>query len=367
MTRIVHIALPLAGVGVYISLLAKNISSEFENSVICNQKEDIIDLKNTDGSHLEIHHVDIKRKINIINDIRCLIKIIKILKNINPDIIHCHSAKPGILGRIAGFILSKKTFYTPHAYSYLSSESKYKKLFYKTLERFFGLLPAFTLTCSDSEYNKAIFDLKIKKDKVFVWKNSIEDIFDIETETKKYKNNDFLCSIGRPSYQKNTLLLVKSILKIKKKRPNIHLVLLGVGFYSPSLKKTENFIRDHNLETNITLISWLKRIESLSILKKSKLFISTSRYEGLSYATLEAFALGKPCVLTNVDGNKDLIEDGVNGYLVKEDSEDISKKVIALLDNTYLLNKMSCNSRKTYEDFYNIKNNITLLEELYLR
>lgn len=366
MPKILHIARPLTGVGVYISLVCKYIHKDFENIIICNESEENMKLEDSDKNEIKSYHAPIVRKISFLNDLKCLIKIIKIIKITNPDIIHCHSAKGGILGRVAGFITHKKTFYTPHAYSYLSTESKTKKTLYKFIEFFLGCLPSKTLACSKSEYKKAIFDLKLNKNKVLVWENSIEDIASLPLNTNSYRKKPFICSVGRPSFQKNTELLVASILEIKKTISNIHLVLLGVGFYSPSLKKINDFIKNNNLNDNITLIPWIDRQSSLSILRQSTIFVSTSRYEGLSYATLEALAFSKPCVLTNVDGNKEAVVNGRNGFLVDENKEDISKKIIQILKDELLINSMSLKSRELYEKFYNIKINIKYLEKLYL-
>lgn len=367
MIKILHIARPIAGVGVYISLLAKHIdNSLFKNFLICNEGENIIEVRNKSGNKIETFHVNIIRKINLINDLKSVFQIIKIIRKVNPDIIHCHSAKAGILGRIVGFFLKKKTFYTPHAYSYLSSDSRLKTIIFKNIERFFGFFPSKTLACSKSEYERAIFELKIKRSKVFIWENSIEDVSHLNLEKSEIIKGEYICSIGRPSYQKNTELLVKSILRIKKVKPEIHLVILGVGFYSPSLKKIESFILKNNLSKNITLIPWLDRKKSLSILKNSLLYVSTSRYEGLSYAAIEALSLGKPCVLTNVDGNKDLIKNNYNGFLVKESSLDVSEKILKIINSEKLLLNMSKNAKKKFENFYNIENNIKILEKLYL-
>jgi glycosyltransferase involved in cell wall biosynthesis len=368
MVKILHIARPIAGVGVYISLLSKYIdSNKFSNAIICNTKENIISVNNDCGIKIHNYHCELKREIRIINDIKCLIKIFRIVKNLKPDILHCHSAKSGILGRIIGFVTNTRTIYTPHAYSYLSAESKKQSFLLKNIERFFGFFPSKTLACSSSEYNRAIVDLKIKKEKVDLWNNSIENkIESIDSEFLLKLPEDFICSIGRPSYQKNTELLVNAVLIIKQTHPKIHLVILGVGFYSPILKKIENNILKNNLSSNITLIPWLERAKSLAILDKSMLYVSASRYEGLSYSVIEALSLSKPCVLTNVDGNKDLVKDNYNGFLVKEDANEMAKKIIMILNDNELKRNMQKKSRKEFECFYDIKKNIKTLENLYL-
>ena len=225
-----------------------------------------------------------------------------------------------------------------------------------------------TLACSVSEYNKSLNDLKITKRKVLVWKNSIERIIYTKAPTEyTLKNQDYICAIGRPSFQKNTLLLIKSILVAKKDLPNIQLVILGVGFYSPDKEVIEIFIKKYNLEKNITLIPWLKREESLHLLKNSKFLVSTSRYEGLPYSVIEAFALSKPCLLSNVDGHRDIIINNYNGFLAQENSKDISKKIIIMLKNKALLKEMSFNSRTFFEEFFLIEKNIKKLENIYLQ
>ena len=185
MIKILHIARPVAGVGVYISLLSKHINEEqFSNSIICNNKDENICINNASGVKIDHFHCNLRREINFVNDIKCVFNIIRILKEVKPDIIHCHSAKSGVLGRIAGRVLKIKTVYTPHAYSYLSAESKTKKNILRKIERFFGLFYGYTFACSNSELLRAINDLKIKKEKVLLWNNSIEN--KVITKESKY-------------------------------------------------------------------------------------------------------------------------------------------------------------------------------------
>ena len=363
MLKIVHIAKPVGGVGVYIDLLTQHLNKDnFKHIILYNEEE--VDLQA--NPLREIFHIPLIREIKPVRDFRCLLQIITLLKELKPDRIHCHSAKAGILGRLAGAYLKISTVYTPHAYSYLSAESNFKRLFFKSIEKAFRVFPAKTIACSYSEYNRTINDLKFEEKKVFLWKNSIADIIKKKQETTKSKlPKHFICSIGRPSYQKNTELLVETILEVKKSIKEIQLVILGVGFYSPFYKKVENFIKKNDLSNNITLIPWLQREEVIEVLRKSKFYISTSRYEGLPYSIIEALALSKPCIVTSVDGNKDLIKTNYNGFLIKDDSLKLSQAVIELFKNEDLLKRMSIGARKTFEDNYNIEKTITQLETIY--
>ncbi|WP_075340543.1 glycosyltransferase [Tenacibaculum agarivorans] len=367
MVKIVHIAKPIGGVGVYINLLCKHLkSNSFQNILLCNKEDNLIEIKNVNDSLINIYDVNLKREISIYNDFKCLLNIIKLIRKIQPELIHCHSAKAGILGRIAGAYLNIPTLYTPHAYSYLSAETKIKRILFKKIEKIFKWFPAKTLACSTSEYNRTINDLNFNSKKVLQWNNSIENNFDLVNINLKLPEN-FICSIGRPSFQKNTQLLIKSIYQIKKTIPNIKLVILGVGHYSPDLKKIEELIHNLDLTDNINLIPWLNRNETISVLNMSLMYISTSRYEGLPYALIEAMALSKACVVTNVDGNKDLVINNLNGFLTQQNSLDVASKTISILKDDGLRKKMEQQSFNLYDQKFNIKKNIIELENKYMK
>ena len=337
MIRVVQIGIPIAGVGVYIELLASHIDDEkFEVFLIGNIEKEDFEILNKSKIPITKIHIDLVREINLYKDLKSLLQIINKIKQLKPDLIHCHSAKAGILGRITGLLLNTPTFYTPHAYSFLSTDNKIKRSFYRIIEKLFRLSPAFTLACSKSEYNRTIHELNFESRKVYLWPNSI----DVPREDNLDKHDfsfppNYICSIGRPSYQKNIEMLIETINYIKKSIINIHLVIIGTGLPSTFFQtRIESLINEYNLENNITLIPWIKREDVLKIIRESVLYLSSSRYEGLPYAILEALSCSKPCIVTNVDGNNDLIIENYNGFLVEVgDSKGMAKKVMEIMNN----------------------------------
>jgi len=368
--RVVQIGIPIAGVGVYIELLASHIDDEkFEVFLIGNIEKEDFEILNKSKIPITKIHIDLVREINLYKDLKSLLQIINKIKQLKPDLIHCHSAKAGILGRITGLLLNTPTFYTPHAYSFLSTDNKIKRSFYRIIEKLFRLSPAFTLACSKSEYNRTIHELNFESRKVYLWPNSI----DVPREDNLDKHDfsfppNYICSIGRPSYQKNIEMLIETINYIKKSIINIHLVIIGTGLPSTFFQtRIESLINEYNLENNITLIPWIKREDVLKIIRESVLYLSSSRYEGLPYAILEALSCSKPCIVTNVDGNNDLIIENYNGFLVEVgDSKGMAKKVMEIMDNKEELKRISSNSRIFFLDNYDINKNIIKLEEIYL-
>ena len=85
----------------------------------------------------------------------------------------------------------------------------------------------------------------------------------------------------------------------------------------------------------------------------------------MPYAVLEALALSRVCVVTKVDGNKDVVKNNYNGFTVPPKASEIAEKIIIIWNNEEKRKKMEENSRKIFEQFFKIDKNIHLLEKIY--
>ena len=102
MIKILHIAMPIGGVGTYIQLLTKYVQTEMFNTVLlCNKDDKIPIIKNASGEKIATYYIPLQREINPIKDIQCMMDMIKKIKQIQPDVLHCHSAKAGIFRKIS--------------------------------------------------------------------------------------------------------------------------------------------------------------------------------------------------------------------------------------------------------------------------
>lgn len=160
--------------------------------------------------------------------------------------------------------------------------------------------------------------------------------------------------------------MVDVLKELKKEKPKIHLVLMGVGFYSPNLVTVKKLIKKYALQNNITLLEWTRREDIFNIIKHSKLYISTARYEGLPYSIIEALALKKACVATDADGNRDLIKNNENGFVIfDENVENFKNKVVNLLQDDDLRTQFETNAFAKFNANFNIENTIRSLETIY--
>ncbi len=367
--KIIHILHAVGGVDVSLRLILANIDSEkFESVVIHGDSDKNEPFLNDKNIPVKNYPISIIRNINPAKDYKAIATANKIIKSEAPALIHAHSAKGGVIGKIVGKMNNIPVLHTPQAYSFLSAESNLKKNVFLGLEKFLSRWNNKILASSNSEKNRALNEVGYNKEGVLLFNNCINAITEIPNlSIEKTWPDEYICSVGRPSFQKNIELMIEVLRELKEKKPNIHLVLMGVGYHAPNLEQVKSLISKYDLDVNITLLEWTKREDIFNIIKNSKLYISTARYEGLPYSVIEALALKKACVVTDADGNRDLIRDNKNGYVIKnENSAAFANSVLYLLNNSDKREQFEAYSFKLFNEHFNIKNTIHKLEEIYM-
>jgi glycosyltransferase involved in cell wall biosynthesis len=365
--KVAHILHSVGGVEVALRLILEYIDDQkFENIVIQGTSDSNTPFHDKSNNGVKTFMLPIIREISPLNDFKAIYKAYRIIKKEKPDVIHAHSAKGGVIGRIVGALTNTPTTYSPHAFSYLSTANPTKRKVYLGIEKFFAKGSSTVLALSESERQRAIKDVGFPENRVWLYNNSIEPIHEIKPlSIQKTWPDDYISNVGRPSYQKNTELLIRAVYKIKQQR-DIHLVIMGVGYHAGELDMVTKLIKELGLQNDVTLLAWTSREDVFNVVKNAQVYVSTSRYEGMPYSVIEAMSLGRACVVSDCDGNRDLIRDNFNGFVIKdENSELYANKIIRLLDDKEL-NDMFCNNAKEFfQGHFDVNKNITLLETIY--
>ncbi len=365
--KIVHILHSVGGVDVSLRQILQNLNtSDFENIVIhgiSDTQKKFVDKNSNSIVHYEL---PIYREISLKIDCLAIYRALKIIRKEKPDLIHSHSSKGGIIARIIGFLTGIKVLHTPQAFSFLSADNQTKKAFYLRLEKVFSKGNSVLLASSESELKRALDEVGIPKAKTALFNNAIEPIESfLELSIPKTWPDEYLCTVGRPCYQKNIEQLIRVLHEVNKTKET-HLVLLGVGHHADHLEEVEKLIAEFNLESKVTILNWTSREDVLNILSKSKLYVSAARYEGLPYAIIESLALSIPNVVSDCDGNRDLIKNDFNGYCIKENNvKEFSQRIITLLEDEKLYAEFSKNAKETFVKHHNIHEKINDLESIY--
>ncbi|MFW0736773.1 glycosyltransferase [Flavobacterium sp. T12S277] len=365
--KIAHILHSVGGVDVSLRQILQNINTlEFESIVIHGDSDTQALFQDKNFESIVEFKVPIHREISIKNDFLAIRKALKIIRKERPDLIHSHSTKGGVIARVIGFLTGIKVLHTPQAFSYLCTDKKIKKTAFLLIEKLLSKGNSVLLASSESELQRAIEEVGYARSKTALFNNAITPIDKVfRLSIPKTWPDKYLCSVGRPCYQKNTEELIRVLYEVNKTE-DIHLVLVGVGHHADQLEMVENLVLKLNLKDKITILNWTSREDVLHITSKSKLYVSTSRYEGLPYAIIESLALSIPNVVSDCDGNRDLIKNDFNGFCIKNnDTKEFSQKIIKLLREESLHNEFSRNAKDTFLKHHNIGQKIKDLESIY--
>lgn len=255
-----------------------------------------------------IHMIYVKsftREISPKKDLRAFYDIKKIAEKVKPDIIHLHSSKAGVIGRMAFDGKRIPLFYTPHGYSFLMQNYKpLKRMMFKRIEKICAKRNCTTISCSLGEQEET---LKLTKRAVYV--NNGINLEELEKGLKNIENKDHpltVFTLGRICYQKNPKLFNL----IAEQLPEVKFVWIGEGE-----------LRDELTAPNIEITGWMDRKDALRISMNADIFLLTSLWEGLPMSLLEAMYMRKLCVVNDIIGNHDVIHDGQNGYVCRSVEE----------------------------------------------
>ena len=188
----------------------------------------------------------------------------------------------------------------------------------------------------------------------------------LQTEIQNYNDNcERIIMVGRLDDQKNYSMAIEAIRLVKEEYPNIKLDIFGKGNQEESLLKE---IEEKGLADNISLKGWTQN--AVQELCQYDLYLMTSNYEGMPNALMEAMAVGLPCISTDCEtGPADLIEDGVNGYLVPVgDALALANRIKNVIKMSKEdREKMGCLARQNMQENYNNQAIASKWEELFER
>lgn len=345
----------------------------FESYVICKNegplssecnKHDITCLFNS----------NLVREISLFNDVIAFFRLYKIFRTKKFDIVHTHSSKTGVLGRVAAKLAGvPKIVHTVHGFSFPSTNNKMLKAIYFILEVIGAKCSDIIICLHNDDYNFAKNMLRINERKLLIIPNGVDlNKFSPPTISQKtIVKNKFdipdaslvIGMVGRLWIQKNPQCLLDASLELLKSNNNIHLVFVGDGELRNEL---ENIVQSHQLADQIHFYGWLS--DPSEILKLFDIFVLPSLWEGLPLAILEAQATGIPCIVSNIQGNNHLIHHNINGLLFESNnSVDLSDCLNVLINSASLRCELGNAGYSNIINNYSISERISRIERCYLK
>lgn len=334
MITVIHIAQCAGGVDRYLKMLLRRMDrTKFRHVLICSydfHKEDYVGLVES------VEYVEMKNSLSMSSDIKAIIEIRKIIKNIRPKIVYCHSSKAGGVGRIAAFGLQTTVIYNPHGWAFSMTGVGIKRFFFQFIEKILEPLTDKYVLISKYEYREAIKKITSKSKCVLI-ENGIdfEEMADRVSHSKLTRkdvglpdNGYVIGAVGRLSPQKAPDIFIRMASVVLKTIHNAYFVMVGGGEL-----KTEvlNLAKEYGIEQRLIIIEWTDNTVEYALLFDVAVLLS--RWEGFGLVLPEYMYLGKPIVATTAGAIPDIIKNGENGLLVDIDCPDQAAEAIIQLYN----------------------------------
>lgn len=298
----------------------------------------------------------------------------KLLGEIRPAIVHCHSTKAGAIGRFCAALRGRlPTVYTPNSFSFQMAEPKTRKRSVLTaIERLLGKVTGRLIAVSQTEYDLAIREGITGADATFLIPNGVnipqmDAAAGKRVATRQALNlsdsEPVVCFSARLAPQKMPEVVIKAAAALKSKGLSPTFLFIGGG---PLEADCRDLITQLQVEENVRLLGWKPYDEALSILAASDVMVLPSRYEGLPLAALEAQAVGAVPILTQVPGSQDAIKDGETGVFVPfNDPEALGAAIQKLLLSPEQRAAFAAAGKKHIQSRYNAALMAQSVEALY--
>jgi len=323
----------------------------------------------------EKYDISINRAPFKFSNIKAIRELKMLISDQQPDIIHCHTPMGGVVARIAAKSARKKygtkVIYTAHGFHFFKGAPIINWILYFSMERLLAPVTDCLITINDEDYKNALKFLKaasIKKiNGIGFDKSKFQNLNNKGQKSKTLKEK-----LGLPvesiilfyaaglEKNKNQNMLLKVLRTIRDSGKDAYLFLAGEGVLMEEYKRKAKYI---GISDYVVFLGWRDDIQE--VLKCVDVVTASSVREGLGVNILEAMAAGVPVVATNNRGHREIIKDGVNGFLVEIDEyEKMAKNVIELMESEYLRNEITKNAVNIM-DKYDISNVLESMMGIY--
>lgn len=326
--------------------------------------KDVGDLKSlAEGEGVEYRDVDMRREISPINDLKSLYRLIKLFRKERPDIVHANTPKGSLLGLLAAWITRvPHRIYNVNGLRFETATGNFRRLLI--------FMEKIACACANKVIPQSngvaeiVLRENITKKPLKVLHNGSGNGVDIaffdpelpEVKTKAKKIRGAFSGlsyvfVGRMVGDKGVNELVKAFDKLSKENNDVKLYLVGDKEEQLDPLRPETL---YTIENNPNILAVGKQSNVRPYLAASDIFVLPSYREGFPNVVLEASAMGLPCIVSDVNGATDAIQNGINGLIIpKGDDNALYEAMKKLYFDNNLCQNMANVSRSIVKERFN--------------
>jgi L-malate glycosyltransferase len=222
---------------------------------------------------------------------------------------------------------------------------------------------AFFASDANVSRDKAVsFGMDPEKTVIFPWGTDIEHFHPKHFQLPDPQSFTLFCNrTWEPIYGVD--VLAKAFVKVANANPDVNLILLGGGSEGSRIRQ---FLMHGGVLDRVHFGGHVSQADLPHWYHMADLYISPSHVDGSSVSLMEALACGLPCLVSDIPGNREWVENGVNGWLFRDgDVEALAEKILNAIENRRLFDEIGKAARKTAEEKADWKKNFGKLLEAY--
>ena len=300
--------------------------------IACNCKEysTIEKVKLLEELRVIKHDIPFSRTPLSVSNLKAYAELKTLLKEEKFELIHCHTPVGGVLGRLAANSVGvKNVIYTAHGFHFYNGAPMKNWILFYPLEKWLSRYTDILITINREDYERALKKFHAKHT-VYVPGVGIDTKkFGLDTEGERIRkevgilsDRVMLLSVGELNQNKNHEAVINAIVGME----NITYVVVGDG-------PLHDYLKQMAIKRNVDVRFMGYRNDVADFYDAADIYILPSIREGLNVSLMEAMASGLPCLVGNIRGNIDLIDEDKGGYLFNpfsiESIRDTIKKAVA--------------------------------------
>ncbi|MBU1261269.1 MAG: glycosyltransferase family 4 protein [Planctomycetes bacterium] len=320
----------------------------------------------------------LRRQINPIYDIPAYYQLKKVLTEIQPDIVHTHSAKAGILGRFAAAQLKTKnsklkTVHSVHGLSFHKYQNKLLNKFYIAVEKTTAKKTDAFVCVADAMTQKSLA-VGIGKAEQYTTAYSAIEEEQFLNPISPQQRNDFrkkydipdsaivLVTIARLFHLKGHNYIIESADQLAKRFENCIWLFVGDGILRYRL---QNQIAELGLTDKFRFTGLLPVEQMPLVIQSSDILVHCSLREGLARVLPQAMLCSKPAISFDIDGANEVVNPDTGRLVEPENVEQLTETCAELIANENLRTKLGLNGREFVKEKFSPKTMVDKIEQIY--
>ena len=293
------------------------------------------------------------RSIQPVKDLKALHSLYRLIKRENPDIVHTHSSKAGVLGRLAAKLAGvPHIVHTPHGHVFYGHFHPAAARIFLWIERVFAMFTDRIVALTEGEKNDYVNLAVCPPSKLLKIHSGVdlkhftqtnEDVAEKKKALGIRPTGPVIGFVGWLLSIKGPMYLLKAMESVWRAHPNTTLVFVGKGDLDQKLKAEAGKM---NVDGRVKFLGWRPDVEE--IMPIFDIFVLPSLNEGMGRVLVEAMVAGKPIVASRVGGIPDLVKHNENGLLVPPaDAAALANSLNQLLDDPNTAERIGAQGRSS--------------------